>query len=147
MVDNPPAGTPRVAPYLLYEDLAAAISFLVEAFGFEERFRMTGADGRANHVELGVGDDGLVMAGSPAGDYRNPRHLGASTQLVYVYVDDIDAHYARAKAAGAEILEEPSDQFYGDRRYACVDREGHQWTFAQHVRDVAPEEMRQPGTD
>jgi uncharacterized glyoxalase superfamily protein PhnB len=147
MVDNPPAGTPRVAPYLLYEDLDAAISFLVDGFGFEERFRMTRADGRANHVELGVGDDGLVMAGGPAGDYRNPRHLGGSTQLVYVYVDDIDAHYARAKAAGAEILEEPSDQFYGDRRYACVDPEGHQWTFAQHVRDVAPEEMHQPGTD
>ena len=66
---------------------------------------------------------------------------GGATQLVYVYVDDVDKHFATAKAAGAGILGEPSDQFYGDRTYGAEDPEGHQWSFAQHVRDVAPEDM------
>jgi uncharacterized glyoxalase superfamily protein PhnB len=59
---------------------------------------------------------------------------------VHVYVDDVDAHFERARAAGATILEEPADQPYGDRRYAAEDPEGHQWFFAQHVRDLAPED-------
>ena len=59
-----------------------------------------------------------------------------------MYVDDVDAHYARAKRAGATILEEPTDQFYGDRRYRAADPEGHHWCFATHVRDVSAEEMR-----
>ena len=59
-----------------------------------------------------------------------------------MYVDDVDAHFKRAKAAGATILEEPADQFYGDRRYGVEDPEGHQWFFATHVRDVAPEDMK-----
>jgi uncharacterized glyoxalase superfamily protein PhnB len=66
-------------------------------------------------------------------------------QELYVYVDDVDAHYARAKRAGATILEEPTDQFYGDRRYRAADPEGHHWCFATHVRDVSAEEMRGSG--
>ena len=69
------------------------------------------------------------------------RSVGAATQLVYVYVDDVDKHFATAKAAGAGVLSEPADQFYGDRTYSAEDPEGHQWSFAQHVRDVAPEDM------
>jgi uncharacterized glyoxalase superfamily protein PhnB len=66
-------------------------------------------------------------------------------QLQYVYVDDVDAHCARAREAGARLLSEPTDQFYGDRTYGVEDLAGHQWNFAQHVRDVAPEDMRPPG--
>jgi uncharacterized glyoxalase superfamily protein PhnB len=80
------------------------------------------------------------MLGHPAPDYRNPKRLGGVTQNNYVYVDDVDKHYERARRAGAEILTEPKDQFYGDRNYGAVDPEGHQWYFAQHVRDVAPED-------
>jgi uncharacterized glyoxalase superfamily protein PhnB len=65
---------------------------------------------------------------------------------VYVYVDDVDAHFARAKAAGASILEEPTDQFYGDRRYIARDLEGHEWTFATHVRDVQPPNLNDPAS-
>jgi PhnB protein len=141
MVDNPPAGFPRVTPYLLYNDVDAALDFVVTAFGFEERVRLPGPDGKANHAEAAIGD-GVVMMGNPGADYRNPATLGGATQLIYIYVDDVDGHCETARKAGAKILREPTDQFYGDRTYGAEDAEGHQWSFAQHVRDVGPEDMR-----
>jgi PhnB protein len=140
MVQNPPVGFPRITPYLLYEDLDVTVDWLLGAFGFAERFRMPGPDGRSAHAEVSLGD-GVVMMGHPGPDYRNPKHLGVATQLVYVYVDDVDRHFAAARAAGARILSEPADQFYGDRTYEAEDPEGHRWTFGQHVRDPAPEDM------
>jgi PhnB protein len=140
MAQNPPEGFPRITPYLFYEDVDAAVDFLVKTFGFVERMRMPGPDGRALHAEVGLGD-GVVMMGNPGPDYLNPTRRGGATQLVYVYVDDVDGHYALARSAGVRILREPADQFYGDRTYAAEDLEGHQWSFGQHVRDVSPEEM------
>jgi PhnB protein len=119
----------RIAPYLLYEDGAAAIDFLTNAFGFEEVMRMEDDKGDVNHAELRLGED-TVMLGDPGDDYRNPRNADHSTALVHVYVDDVDAHFERAKAAGAEIVIEPTDQEYGDRRYDAKDPEGHFWSFA-----------------
>ncbi len=144
MVSNPPPNMPRITPYLLYEDVAAAIDFLTRAFGFRERTRLAGADGRIQHAEMEFAD-GVVMMGCPGPEYRNPKHLGGQTQLVCVYVDGVDRHFAHAKQAGATILHEPADQFYGDRRYGAEDPEGHHWYFAQHVRDVRPEDMKVPG--
>ena len=141
MVENPPAGQARITPYLLYEDVAAALEWLARAFGFVERMRLPGPDGGVMHAEMAFAD-GVVFMGCPSPDYQNPKHLGAVTQSLYVYVDGIDEHYAHAKATGAVILEEPADQFYGDRRYGAEDPEGHRWYFAEHVRDVPPEEMR-----
>jgi uncharacterized glyoxalase superfamily protein PhnB len=140
MTQNPPEGFPQISPYLLYEDVDAALDWLVAAFGFTETVRMAGPDGKANHAEMTLGT-GVVMMGHPGPDYRNPTHRGGVTQEVYVYVDDVDAHCARATAKGAVILRDLADQFYGDRTYAAADPEGHQWSFAQHVRDVAPEDM------
>ncbi len=137
MVDNPPTYFPRVTPYLLYEDVPAALAWLSEAFGFRERLRFTAEDGTVNHAEMELAD-GVIMLGDPGGDYRNPRRAGAVTVQVHVYVEDVDAHCARAKAAGAAILSGPTDEAYGDRRYDTEDLEGHRWSFAQHVRDVAP---------
>jgi uncharacterized glyoxalase superfamily protein PhnB len=141
MVRNPPKDTPRVSPYLLYEDVDAAVDWLTAAFGFTEMVRLRGPDGKANHAELRAGG-GLVMLGNPGPEYQNPRRLGGVTQLVYVYVDDVDAHCQRARAAGARILREPADQFYGDRTYGAEDPEGHQWSFAQHVRDVTAADLQ-----
>ncbi len=140
MEEQHAAGYPRVTPYLLYADVAEALAWLAEAFGFEERLRFTGDDGRVNHAEMTIAEDGLLMLGSPGPDYRNPKQLGAVSVLVHVMVDDVDAHHARAKAAGAKIMREPADEAYGDRRYDAEDLEGHWWSFAQHVRDVAPSE-------
>jgi len=143
MPENPPENTPRITPYLLYADVAAASGWLARTFGLRERMRLAGPDGAVVHAEMELAD-GLVMMGCPGPDYRNPRQLGHVTQQLYVYVDDVDAHFRHAKASGAAILEEPADQFYGDRRYAAEDLEGHHWYFAQHVRDVAPEDMQPP---
>jgi uncharacterized glyoxalase superfamily protein PhnB len=101
---------------------------------------MPGPDGKTMHAELGMGP-GIVMMGTPGSDYQNPKHLGGATQLVYVYVDDVDKHCEAAKAAGATIVRVIADQFYGDRTYTAEDPEGHQWSFCQHTRDVAPEDM------
>ena len=143
MPANPPANMPRITPYLYYEDVAKALGWLSQAFGFRERMRMPGPDGSIQHAELELAD-GVIMLGRPGPDYRNPKRLGAVTQNIYVYVDDVDKHFERAKRAGARILQEPADQFYGDRRYGAVDPEGHEWYFATHVRDVAPEDMKPP---
>lgn len=145
MPKNPPENTPRVTPYLYYQDVAAALRFLADAFGFHEKLRMPGPDGKIAHAEMTLGD-GLVMMGCPGAEYRNPKRLGQTTQSLYVYVDDVDAHCARAKKAGAKIVDEPADQFYGDRRYGAEDPEGHHWYFATHVRDVAPEDLKAPSS-
>jgi PhnB protein len=127
----------RITPYLLYKDAGAALDFLSKAFGFEETFRMSGEDGRVGHAEARLGE-AAVMLGSPDG-YRNPKEVGV-TVLIYVMVGDVDAHYARAKAAGAEIKDEPEDQDYGHRRYSALDPEGHSWYFAAPVKAAAREE-------
>ena len=131
-------------PYLLYEDSDAALEFLVSAFGFTEKLRMTDDNDRVNHAEVQM-NDGVIMLGTPPGDYKNPAKLGVKTQSVYVYVDDVDTHYERAKKAGAKIVREPEDQFYGDRNYGVEDPEGHEWYFGTHVRDVSLEEMQTAG--
>ena len=119
----------NVTPYLLYEDGEAAVAFLTAAFGFREVDRTTGAAG-GMHVEMETSSDGgRVYLGSPGGDFRGPAEVGR-TSLVYVLVPDVDAHYARAKAAGAKIVEELVDLPFGDRRYTCRDPQGHEWSFA-----------------
>ena len=118
-----------VTPYLLYEDAEAAIDFLTRAFGFREVDRSIGGAGGL-HAELAAGRDGaLVYVGQPPSGYRNPATVG-STSLTYVLVDDVDAHFDRARAAGAQIVEEPTDLPYGHRRYGCTDPQGHEWYFA-----------------
>ena len=139
MPKTSPSDTPRITPYLLYEDVAGALDWLTRAFGFGERLRFPGPDGSITHAEMELAD-GVIMLGDPGSDYQSPKRLGHSTHLVHVYVDDVDAHYEQAKRAGATILCEPEDQAYGDRRYDAEDLEGHRWSFAQRVREVPPEE-------
>jgi uncharacterized glyoxalase superfamily protein PhnB len=118
----------QVTPYLLYEDAEAAVEFLARAFGFRELERMGGQAG-GMHVELEL-EGGHVYAGQPPEGFENPAKVGR-TSLVYVIVGDVDAHYERAKAEGAEIVEEPNDLPFGHRRYGCRDPQGHEWFFAQ----------------
>jgi PhnB protein len=126
---------------VLYEDVAGALDFLGRAFGFRETLRSTAPDGTTIwHAEMRLDEDSVIYLGDPGESYRNPRDLGGVTVSLHVYVDDVDAHFERARAAGAQIEAEPADQAYGDRRYSARDPEGHDWFFAQRVRDVAPEE-------
>jgi uncharacterized glyoxalase superfamily protein PhnB len=143
MPSNPPADTPRLTPYLYYENVEKAIEWLARAFGFRERMRIAGKDGKVAHAEMALAD-ALIMMGCPGPEYRNPKRLGQATQAQYIYVDDVDRHCQRARGSGAKILAEPEDKFYGDRQYGAEDPEGHHWYFAQHMRDVAPEDMKPP---
>ncbi len=125
--------TPRITPYLLYEDLGGALDWLAKAFGLRERLRHAGPDGKPVHAEMTLGTDGLILMGCPGPQYRNPKRLGQATQNLYVRVDDLDRHFERAVHLGAVVLEKPTDQPYGDRRYGVEDPEGHRWYFAQAI--------------
>lgn len=146
MVKNPPDNMPQISPYLCYDDLPAALDFLEKTFGFKRRFEMPDSNGKVVHAELALGA-GVVMAGPGCDESgcKSPLKLGGVNQSLYVYVDDVDKHHAHAKALGAPGIAELQDMFWGDRMYEVKDCEGHNWVFAQHVRDVAPEDMQMPG--
>ena len=136
-VKNPPDGYQRVIPYLSYQDAPAALDFLEQAFGFTRRFVMPMGDGRIGHAELELDGNALLLASSfEEMGMTSPKALGKTHGQVLVYVDDVDAHCERARAAGAEITMEPTDQPHGDRSYRATDPEGHLWIFATHLRDV-----------
>ncbi len=123
-----------ITPYLYYSDVGAALQFLAKAFGLKKSGAVNRRpDGTINHAAMKMGDD-LVMMGNPGGKYRNPKRLGQATQCVYCTVADVDKHFARAKKAGAKIIQEPKDTPFGQRRYGAVDPEGHEWYFGQESR-------------
>jgi uncharacterized glyoxalase superfamily protein PhnB len=138
---------PRISSGVYYVDAARAIDWLVEAFGFEVRLRIEGDGGVIEHSELTL-NGGLVMVGSTGrgnrpdrAHCRSPKQVGGvNTQALCVYVADPDAHCARARAAGADIVREPTTDDYGEeygahRTYEAVDPEGHHWFFLHIVRD------------
>lgn len=142
----PPKGWPRMSSSVFYDDALAAIDFLRDAFGFEVEL-VVEHDGRVDHSQLSYGG-GMVMvstAGStevkPDANWRqSPRDLGGCSQAIMFYVDDVDAHHARAAAAGAEVIHGPATDDYGedywsDRSYMCKDPEGHVWAFCQRLRE------------
>jgi uncharacterized glyoxalase superfamily protein PhnB len=142
MVKNPPDRTQRIIPYLAYDDVATSVEFLATAFGLETRLVHRDKDGVIRHAEAGLGD-AVVMMGpaSPQWGTASPHALPALHCSILVYVDDVNAHFRHARAAGATIDSEPEDKPYGDRMYGARDREGNQWWFATHVRDVNLDEL------
>lgn len=142
MTEAPPR-RPSFISSLAYKDNRAALEFLQRAFGFAPSEIMTDADGNIVHAEMTHGD-GIVMIGTEWFDWtRSPASLGGkNTQRIHVRIESgIDAHYARARQAGARIVKEPEDQFYGERAYIAADLDGHCWTFSQPVRNVSRDEM------
>jgi uncharacterized glyoxalase superfamily protein PhnB len=137
-----PETYPDVIPMLAYEDGPRAMDWLARAFGFRERRRMTAPDGRLSHGEMDAGH-GVIMLATPTPDYESPKHHRDGCEQarkwssvpyiidgVLVYVDDVDAHCARAREEGATILSEVEDGGNG-RRYRVEDLEGHRWMFMQ----------------
>jgi len=121
-----------VVPVLIYPDVRAAVAWLMDAFGFEERLQI----GEDHRSQMRAGD-GAVIIGDVRGDRRPPRP-DESTHSVMVRVADARAHCERARAAGATILMEPTDFQYGERQYTAADPAGHQWTFSETLEDVDP---------
>ena len=142
MADNAKNTTATVIPTLRYSDARAAIEWLCEAFGFEKHLVVPGDGGTIAHAQLVFGN-GMVMLGSAGDDdfsklQKPPRALGGvGSQSPYIIVEDADRHYARAVAAGAEIVMEIKDQDYGGRGYSCRDAEGHIWSFGAYDPWVA----------
>jgi uncharacterized glyoxalase superfamily protein PhnB len=140
---EPSIPRPAFIPSVVYKDNRAALEWLRKAFGFEVLFILTDSRGDIVHAEMSHGE-GVVMVSNEFADWtKSPASVGGkNTQRIHVRLDSgIDEHCARARAAGAKIVGEPSDQFYGDRTYGAQDLEGHYWTFAQSVRNVSFDEM------
>jgi uncharacterized glyoxalase superfamily protein PhnB len=124
-----------VIPVLIYPDVREAVRWLSAAFGFQERVQI----GENHRSQMKVGENGAVILGDVRYDRRPPR-AGEVTHSVMVRVDDASAHCERARAHGAKIIDELRDFEYGERQYSAQDFAGHQWTFSETLKDVAPEE-------
>lgn len=133
MIVNRSVPVDTVLPHVMYQDLPAAIAWLSKAFGSVEHYRygepMSGAQ-----VYLGRA---VVMLKQAPG-HASPAKLGFGTQSLTIFVEQVEAHYGRAKAAGAKILEEPHETVYGEFQYAAEDLDGHHWLFSRHARDLSP---------
>ena len=138
-----PDGYRSVTPYLFVNGAAKAIDFYKSAFGARERMRMDGPGGKIMHAELDIGDSMIMLADEfPEMRALSPQTIGGSPVMVAIYVNDVDATFARAIAGGARENRPVQDQFYGDRSGSLTDPFGHMWNIATHVEDVSPEEMR-----
>jgi len=126
-----------------------AIEFYKKAFGAEELGRMYGPDGKTIvHAELRIGDSRLFLSDEvPAFGNRSPESLGGTGSSSYLYVEDADAVFRKAVAAGAKMKGPVQDMFWGDRCGAVIDPFGHEWSIATHKEDVPPEEMKRRGAE
>ena len=143
-----PQGWPRISSALYYREAAKMIDWLCEAFGFEVRLKVEGEGGSIVHSELTYGEGVIMVSEERTGaaakrfgiDLKSPLSAVCNTQGLMLYIDDADAHCARARAAGARITDEPSVHDYGndywaDRSYGALDPENHMWWFTQRIRD------------
>ena len=138
-----PDGYSTVTPYLVMQGASRALEFYAKAFGAKERFRMDAPGGMVMHAEIQIGNSVVMLADEvPEMGYRGPQALGGTPVSILLYVNDVDAMFQRALAAGAKEMRAPKNEFYGDRLGTVVDPFGHVWSIATHVEDVSPEEMK-----
>jgi PhnB protein len=137
-----PEGYHSVTPYLVVDDAAAALDFYARAFGAVEVLRMPMGD-RIGHAEIRIGDSHVMLADEfPEMDKLGPKSRGGPTASLMIYLDDVDAAFARALAAGATQERPVADQFYGDRSGSLFDPFGHSWMLSTHIEDVPEDEMQ-----
>ena len=135
---------PTFRATMIYQDDRAALEWLEKAFGFEVSLIVTDETGAIGHAEMRFGNGIVMVAHQWAPEMKSPKTAGGgtNTQFQHVHLDtDVDAHCARARSAGARIVQEPTDQFYGARTYRCLDHEGHLWVFAQTRKVLSFAEM------
>ena len=137
-----PDGFHTVTAALTQDDCAGAIDWYKKAFGAEEVARSPGPDGKLMHAEIRIGDSRVMMSDAVMGT-KGPKGFGGSPASLWLYVDDCDALFNRAVAAGAEVLMPVGDQFWGDRFGAITDPFGYRWSFATHKEDLTREEIEQ----
>lgn len=138
-----PAGYHSVTPAIIVRDAAAAIDFYARAFGAEEVTRLAMPDGKLAHAEIRIGDS-IVMLGDENPDWGalSPQSTNGTPGSLHLYVDDVDAAFARALEAGATVRMPIEDAFWGDRYGKVTDPFGHEWGLATHVRDMTEDEVQ-----
>src|SRR3984957_16928242 len=137
-----PDGYPQVIPSLAVDGAAAAIDFYCSVLGASVRLRMDGPGDRVGHAELQLGDSVIMLADEfPEIGFLGPKAVGGTPVTLSVYVEDVDAVFAKALSAGAKELHPVENQFYGDRSGQFEDPFGHRWNVATHVEDVPEDEM------
>jgi len=130
-------------PYLHVKNAAQAIDFYTQAFGAQEKFRLTEPGGRIGHAELDFGGLTLMLADEfPEYGIRGPQTVGETTVTIHIHVDDADEVIRRAAKAGAAIEREPQDEFYGERSGAVRDPFGHRWNIGHSIEEISPSEMQ-----
>ena len=134
MVKAIPEGYHTITPYLVVENPGRLIDFLTRAFGARETERIAQPDGSIMHAEVRIGDSAVMMGGAGS---QHPAKLAG----LYLYVEDVDAAYAKALQAGATSITAPADQFYGDRSAGVTDPAGNTWWIATHIEDVPREQL------
>jgi PhnB protein len=141
-----PAGYHTITPQLTLDDAAQAIDWYKTALGAEETGRAVGPDGKIMHAELRIGDSVIMLNDAMMGS-KGPRAMGGSPASLWIYVEDCDALFNRAVAAGAQVPPGPmgqmADQFWGDRCGTFTDPHGYRWTIATRKEDLSREEMDQ----
>jgi len=141
-----PAGHHTVTPHLIMNHASSALDWYAKALGAEILARAPGPDGKIMHAEIRVGNS-IIMLNDEMGGGRSAKALGGSPASLWLYVDDCDALFKRAVAAGATVppgpMGAPSDQFWGDRCGGIVDPEGYTWTIATRKEDLTPAELDQ----
>lgn len=137
-----PDGYHSITPYLIIRDAARALDFYKQALGAEELFRMASPDGQIGHAEIKIGNSILMLADEhPEMGYQSPQSYGGTPVSIMLYVEDVDARFQKAVAAGAKVKRPLKDQFYGDRSGTIADPFGHEWTIATHKEDLPPAEI------
>jgi PhnB protein len=138
-----PDGYPQLTPYVCVDGAAEAIDFYKEVFGARERMRLPSPGGKIGHAELQIGSAVLMLSDEhPEHGAVSPRTVGGTPVTLSLYVEDVDAVFEKAAAAGARTLRPVDNQFYGDRSGQFEDPWGHRWSVATHVEDISPEEMQ-----
>ena len=148
MVKPIPDNYPQVSPYICVDGAAEAIEFYSEVLGATERVRIPSPGGRIGHAELAIGDAVIMLSDEhPEMGAVGPTSVGGTSVTIGVYVEDVDAAFDRAIAAGAAAQQPVEDRFYGDRSGEFVDPWGHRWSVATHIEDVDPDEMVRRAAD
>jgi len=137
-----PEGYQSVIPYVTCKNTAQAMEFYKSVFGAKETVCMKGPDGKIGHAELKIGDSHIFLADEFPGMNTAPTPGVKNACGIFLYLENVDATFNRAVAAGAKVDMPLENQFWGDRYGKITDPFGHQWGLAQHVEDVAPEEMK-----
>ncbi len=137
-----PEGMHTITPHIVVRDAARAAEWYASAFGAEERDRLPLPGGKLMYVELWFGDSAVMVADEfPEAGVVSPQSIGGTPVVLHLFTDEVEALWERALGAGAEVLHPLTDQFWGDRQGQLTDPFGHRWGLAQHVRDVARDEI------